>query len=353
MRRSVSHLLGVLVVAALMAVSTVALAAVEQTQSYKDVFPDITYEGSAGSIRWENSWLEIGENDGPGEGRVRVYTGGCYDYKCLIIEGHGDVGTLGAKRYADLSFFEDADLCFDVVAQLEGDEKLSEGELSIQVTTDGQSWKTIDNFNLQNLSGNAIHRQRGLNNYLSEGFGIRFIVTGTLEGEVYVDNVEIKGLVVATTTSTTTSSTTSTTKPKEATTTTKTQATTTTTEREMTTTTERPVAPPRADTTTTTTAETTTTVFAAVPLGPTEPPTDSGLRETANGVQANYSQELFGAMEMGASEVLSVGLEANYSMAVEVFSATWIWMVALLLIIATAIVTGLDRRRPAKGQSAP
>jgi hypothetical protein len=333
---------GVLVVATLMAVSTVALAAVEQTQSYKDVFPDITYAGSAGSIRWENSWLEIGEKDGPGEGMVRVYTGGCYDYKCLIIEGHGDVGTLGAERYADLSFFENADLCFDIVAQIEGDEKLSEGELWIQVTTDGQSWKTIDSFNLQNLSGNAIHRQRELIDYLSEGFGIRFIVTGTLEGEVYVDNVEIKGPVVVTSTTSTatpsTSSTTSTTEPKAATTTTKPRNTTTTTER---------------DTTTTTTAETTTTtVLAAVPLGPTEPPTDSGLRETANGVQANYSQELFGAMDMGDSEVLSVAFEANYSMAVEVFSATWIWMVALVLIIATAIVTGLDRRRPARAQSA-
>jgi hypothetical protein len=51
-------------------------------------------------------------------------------------------------------------------------------------------------------------------------------------------------------------------------------------------------------------------------------------------------------MDMGQTEVLGVEFDADYSMAVEVFSATWIWMVTLLLIIATAIVSGLDRRRP-------
>ena len=89
-----------------------------------------------------------------------------------------------------------------------------------------------------------------------------------------------------------------------------------------------------------------------MPVDPLEPPSNTGLRLTDVGVQAGYSPDWFGAMDMGTSEVLSVGLEANYSMAVEVFSATWIWMVALLLIIAVAIVAGLERRRPDKGSAA-
>ena len=345
-------------IATLMAVSTVALAGTEQYETYKDLFPDITYSGSAGSIHWESPWFEIGESDGPEAGMVRVYTGGCYDHKCLIIEGRGDVGTLGAKRYADLSFFEDADLHFDVVAQLEGEEDLSEGELWVQVTSDDGTWKTIDSFNLQNLDGNARHRERGLNNYLTESFGVRFVVTGTLVGEVFVDNVEMTGPVggASTTTSTTssTSSTTSTTEPNQTTSTIEPKNTTTTGEPETTTTTTpRAMAIATGGTTSTTVADaTTTSVAALVPVDPLEPPSNTGLRLTDLGVQAGYSPEWFGAMDMGRSEVLSVGLEANYSMAVEVFSATWIWMVALLLIIAVAIVTGLDRRRPDKGSAA-
>jgi hypothetical protein len=336
------------VIATLMAVSSVALAGTEQYESYKDLFPDITYSGSAGSVHWEKPWFEVGENDGPGAGMVRVYTGGCYDHKCLIIEGRGDVGTLGAQRYADLSFFEDADLCFDVVAQLEGEEDLSEGELWVQVTSDGETWKTVDSFNLQHLDGNARHRQKGLNNYLTDGFGVRFIVTGTLVGEVYVDNVEIKGQFggASATTSTKTTSTTSTTEPNQTTST-----ITTTGGPETTTTGATAIA--TADTTSTTFAQTTTTSVAAlVPVDPLEPPSNTGLRLTDFGVQAGYSPDWFGAMDMGTSDVLSVGLEANYSTAVEVFSTTWIWMVALLLIIAVAIVTGLDRRRPDKGSAA-
>lgn len=358
-----------------MAVSSVALAEVAKTESYKDIFPDITYSGSAGSLPWEKPWHEVGDDGSPSSGLVHVYTGGCYDYKCLNIEGHGDVGTLGAKRYADLSRFTQAEVCFDVVAELRGDESLTSGTLAVQATSDGANWKTIDSYSLQTLNWTSQHGQRSLDNYLSEDFGVRFVVTGILEGEVYVDNVEIKGTVVAPPASTTTSSsststsssTTSTTKPNvtttsepKPTTTTEPKATTTTTDRAATTTTEGgttvdtgrtgTTSKPDSSTTSTTVVESTTTTLAAiVPAGPIVPPPNTGLRETSKGVQADYSTELFGAMDMEDAEVLSVELEANYSMAVEVFSASWIWVVALLLIIATAIVTGLDRRRADKG----
>ena len=362
-----------------MAVSSVALAGVAKTESYKDIFPDITYSGSAGSLPWEKPWSEVGDDGSPSSGLVHVYTGGCYDYKCLNIEGHGDVGTLGAKRYADLSIFTQAEVCFDVVVELLGDESLTSGTLAVQATSDGANWKTIDTYSLQNLNRISQHGQQPLDDYLSEGFGIRFVVTGALEGEVYIDNVEIKGtVVVPATTSTsssttsssstsTSSSTTSTTKPNvtttsepKSTTTTERKATTTTTDRAVDTTTEggttgdtgRTGTTPKPDSTTTSTTvveSTTTTVAAIVPAGPIDPPPNTGLRETPKGVQADYSTELFGAMDMEDAEVLSVELEANYSMAVEVFSSSWIWVVALLVIIATAIVTGLDRRRTDKG----
>jgi len=343
------------VVAALMAVSSVAFAGVKESASYKDVFPDITYSGSAGSIPWGYSpWQEIGDDGSEDSGLVHVYTGGCYDYKCLNIEGYEDVGTRGAVRYADLSMFSDAEVCFDVVAELE-EEGLSRGVLSVQVTDGSQNWKTLGSYALEDLNWSPGHGQFSIDGFIGEGSGIRFVVTGTLFGEVYIDNVEIKGSIAGTTTSTssTSTSTTSTTKPKTTTTTSEHQDTTTTTGRETTTTVQRSTVNTTSESTTTTVAEaTTSTVAAVVPVGPVGPPPDSGLRDTDRGLQANYSQDLFGAMDMGQTEVVGVEFDADYSMAVEVFSATWIWMVALLLIIATAIVSGLDRRRPDGGAAA-
>jgi hypothetical protein len=50
-------------------------------------------------------------------------------------------------------------------------------------------------------------------------------------------------------------------------------------------------------------------------------------------------------MEMGQPEVLRVELSADYKMAVEVIESSWVWMVGLLVVIAGAIVTGIDRRK--------
>ncbi|MCZ6736694.1 MAG: hypothetical protein O7B77_01820, partial [Actinobacteria bacterium] len=148
----------------------------------------------------------------------------------------------------------------------------------------------------------------------------------TLGAEVFIDNVEIKGTFASEpTTTTTTGATTTTTTP------TTTEATTTTTTRQTTITTEP-------------TATTTTTEIGVV--APTDiPPSGSGIRETASGVQAGYSSGLFGSMEMGQPQVLTVELSADYKMAVEVIESSWVWMVGLLVVIAGAIVTGIDRRK--------
>ena len=38
-------------------------------------------------------------------------------------------------------------------------------------------------------------------------------------------------------------------------------------------------------------------------------------------------------------------MSADYKMAVEVIESSWVWMVGLLVVIAGAIVTGIDRRK--------
>jgi hypothetical protein len=54
---------------------------------------------------------------------------------------------------------------------------------------------------------------------------------------------------------------------------------------------------------------------------------------------------MMGDMGMGEIEVLGVSLETDFSMAVEAFEATRLWIAALALVIAAALVSGMDIRR--------
>lgn len=86
---------------------------------------------------------------------------------------------------------------------------------------------------------------------------------------------------------------------------------------------------------------------------PEGPPPDSGIREAATGLQVDYSQGAFGELSMAEPEVLGVDFEADYTMAVELIESSWVWMLGLALLIATAIVSGMDRRRSAIPALAP
>ena len=333
------RILAGMVVVAITSLSLTALAIESTWESYKDQFHSVSYSGSDGTIPWEPKWMEIGESSGPESGSIYVAPNPyCAGYQCLTFAEDGEiVGTLGVKRFADLADFEDADLCYDLKADLVEDvENPSDGELLIQVTGDGETWKTIDSFSFENLDGNPIHRSKGVGNWLTAGFGVRFVVTGVLSGRVFVDNVEIKGTVNPEPTTTTTTGPTSTT-------TTEPQATTTATTVPEATTTSASETTTSLDSTPTTTAERTTTTVVAVISG--DQPPDSGLRATASGVQANYSTNLYGSMRMAKPEVMSVGLSADYRLGAEVIESTWMWMLALGAVIATAAVSGLDRRR--------
>jgi hypothetical protein len=349
--------------ALMMMVATVALGN-EVTEpsglhSYEDVFGSVSYSGSDGSLFWESPWKEIGEGDGPSIGAVYVDVDPyCADYKCLHILGQGESFSLiGVVRRADLSEFKEAQLAYEV-KRLFGGNLEGNAKLLVQVSADGSTWDTIDSYVLETTDSNPIRSSKPIKTWISEAFAVRFVVTGILGSEVFIDNVQITGSVPSkptttttttvpttvtttktTTTVTTIKTTTTTTKPLPTTTTTKPLPTTTTTDATTTTTS----APDTTTTTAPTTTTTTTGVVVVVP--PATPPTGSGIRETAFGVQADYSSGLFGSMTRGQPEVLGVELDADYKMAVEVIESSWAWMVVLLVVIAGAIVSGLDRRK--------
>ncbi len=143
-------------------------------------------------------------------------------------------------------------------------------------------------------------------------------------------------------------------------------STTTSEETSTTSTTDRPTTSTTADSSTTTSSSTTSSSTSTTLAGTTSttiatesyeqeavsgavprdgPPPGGGIVRFRSGVQADYEANLFGDMEMEEPHVLGIDVMANYSLAVEVVEASWVWMLSLGLLITLAILTNVDRRR--------
>lgn len=328
------------------ALSTSALAESDHGD-YRDDFKNTSYAGDDGSLDWGGPWIEVGESDGPDTGAVYVMDDAlCAGNKCLHIHSSGLLNQVGARRHANTSVFEEATLSYYLDAEV-----VLDATLRVEVSENGNSnWDTIDTVTILALGDYSGERFLSLEGYLVEAFGVRFVVSGLLGGEVYIDNVVIEGDFVATTTTTSEPATTTTTTTMPPTTTTTTKPPTTTTTRPTTTTT-RPATTTSEDDSpqpTESPASTTTTVGGdtddglTVPVGATPPSGGSGLRFPDMGVQADFGNRVSVDGGLRTPEVLA--LTVDYRMAAETIAANWVWLVILLLVITSAIVAGLDRK---------
>lgn len=342
--------LAVLTVLALMGVGTTATGVTTEGK-YLDLFSSVTYGGSDGSIQWKTSWNEIGEGDGPEIGQVAVGLGPlCSSGKCLRIAGSGEeVDEIGAWRSADLSTYHKAFLRYQLngLMLVEGEEK-GDARVYVEVSDDSVSWDRLERIDLYGGVASVGKLGFDVSEWISEGFGVRFFVEGFFIGSVFIDNVEI-AVERETTTTTTAPETTTTSEPTSTTTdppVTTTSRPPTTTTSSVTTSTSPTDATTKVRDGTTTTAGWVTSTTGPARIGSTgDPPSGSGLRDAGSGLQFDHEKGLMGDMDMDDPQVLGIAIGAEYSMAVELVESSWIWLVALLVIIATAMVIGLDRRR--------
>lgn len=336
--RMVSRLLAVL--AAMSMLATTALAG--EYGAYRDEFKTVSYNGSVGSLDWTSSgWAELNDDGNKTTGAVHVDPGGnCVGSNCLHIHSEGsELVGVGAKRQADTSVFSWFELCYEV--RYDEYEAGTDAVLVVEKSVNGgETWHPLRTHELyEDLQEHPIIEIGGP----YESTIIRFAVQGYVSGEVFIDDVELKGTLAGSSTTTTTSPSTTTT--VEATTAT-TQATTTTTTKATTTTSTT------APTTTTTVPETTETTEAVVVAPPQEPPSrfngppeGSGIRETAVGLQVAFENELFGEVSFVSSDFASVDHNANFRIVAEVIEAGWVWIVVLVCLLAWATVAGLEQRR--------
>lgn len=335
--RILSRLLAVL--AAMLMLATTALAG--DYESYRDEFNTVSYNGSDGSLDWSSSgWTELGDDGDKTTGAVHVDPGGnCVGSNCLHIHSDGgELAGVGAQRQADTSVFSWFELCYEVRYDQYG--AGTDAVLVVAKSVDGgDTWHTLKTHELH--EDLQVHKTIAIGGPY-ESTIIRFTVTGYVAGEVFIDDVELKGTLAGSTTTTTSPSTTTTVKA----TTTTTKATTTTTKAATTTTSTT------APTTTTTVPETTSTTEAVVvppaqdpPSGLNGPPAGSGIRETAKGLQIAFENDLFGDVGVLSPNFASVDHDANFRIVAEVIEAGWVWIVILVCLIAWATVAGLEQRR--------
>lgn len=70
------------------------------------------------------------------------------------------------------------------------------------------------------------------------------------------------------------------------------------------------------------------------------------------GLMTDYHEVNGEVVQLEDVEVLSAEVTADFSLAVEAFKSTKVWLATLSLMIAAALVSGMDHRRLAKGEFA-
>lgn len=343
---------------------------------YRDDFGDENYSGNDGSLDFAVPWAEFGDTGGASGGTVHIGPEYCSNNECLHIEGYGLVAlTYGVTRYADLSMFEQVDLSFDI--QIVPQPGLTTTELVAEMWN-GAKWTVVKTFDLSVEASH--HKEIDVTAHVAPNSAVRFRVLDVLGGDLLgldlfytgyatIDRVTLSGTLegsgTTSPTSTTAPTTTSTTSPN--TTTSKPPVATTSTTGSVTSSTAQRGTNPTIDGTgagttetggqTTTTVGTTTSttddgdspgiapIGPVPPDGPASPAFGTGLRVTAGGVIADYRQGTMGEFDMTGIEVLGFEVGAEFSMAVEFFETARIWIAGLALLIAAAIIAGLDRKK--------
>lgn len=337
------RLLG-LSVAFLLFVPVMVAAAETAHETITDRFDTVSFSGSNGSLEWSGPWVESGEDDGAGAGQISVGGGGeCASGRCLKMSG-GLLTALGVARPADLSVFLDARLSYFVRID---PALLSTSALHVEVRGNGSDWRRVASYSM--LTDGGTHQESiDIGGHLGSDFRLRFRLTGLLgDDRVYIDDVSIAGSVVVPTTSTSSSTTT-------------TEGSGGDSSREA----------------TATSSTTTTTRVASESVGDGSSANDDGLPVSNEETSSEASDEEEGTAGpgefpgSGAStgpqvprvglmvdhgpglddlgdeiDVLAAGLDADFSLAVEVFERARIWISILALMIAAAVITGAERRR--------
>ena len=167
--------------------------------TYRDEFTSVSYAGSNGTDNWSAlPWSELGEADGPAAGNVRVAATNMFGTAYALRIGSplpagggmpGSTETFGASRALKLSGATAATLSFTVRRQLYAP---SAGSLYLQATLDGVTWYPVDAYAFSASDRAPVTKSYDFSGLMNGLPVIRFVADSTLNGYVYIDNVQVE-----------------------------------------------------------------------------------------------------------------------------------------------------------------
>ncbi|MBE7435915.1 MAG: S8 family peptidase [Anaerolineales bacterium] len=172
--------------------SQVFLAGGFDSNTFRDEFNSIGYNGTTGTNTWMLTWKEVGESDGATKGKVTVVTSNeCAAGNCLRIGGgKTSISGRGIYRPAPLALVTSATLTFDTRVKAISS---TNGTVSVQVSPDnGNSWITLDIFSMKASDSGQVARTYDISPYATAFTRVRFVGEGTVNGYLHVDNVQIE-----------------------------------------------------------------------------------------------------------------------------------------------------------------
>ena len=123
----------------------VTIATADQT--VRDEFNNRSFDNNDGILNWSDTWLEIGEQDGPASGMVQVNDSSynepqCASGDCLRLGGHTG-GTFGVSRAVNLQGASSATLTFSWRREQNGGYVASDN-IDLDISRDGGiSWDLL------------------------------------------------------------------------------------------------------------------------------------------------------------------------------------------------------------------
>ncbi len=173
------------------ALDQIAVARLGAVSTVRDEFEYSLFFGDNGSAVWRFPWVEIGEQDGPGDGgEIEVEVDRtCFDGPCLNVEADAGSEGVAAVREVDLSGVDSAILSF--IYGYDGD---AGSQIVFEVSSDGGiSWTTLETYTLDRV----LLGQRAsydLTPWATLRTQIRFRVTVAEWGDLGIDEMELEYL---------------------------------------------------------------------------------------------------------------------------------------------------------------
>jgi cold shock CspA family protein len=158
------------------------------TETVRDEFNAIGYDGNNGTAAWSSDWREVPLPDGPTAGQIQVVADPrCSSSNCLRF-GPDNLSLRGIYRQVDLGGASAASLSFVYRRELAGG---GDGTLDAAVSTDGWHWTTVGSYPIDTTDSGLVTETINLSSWADEVLKVGFLGEGNFGGYMFVDNVEV------------------------------------------------------------------------------------------------------------------------------------------------------------------